>query len=815
MYLEKKIVMPSLRTIYCLSFFIIPALLFSQDISLFQQFNGNYDYLAFGNTLNTGENTGGTTACEILTESSADFQLDPENNIIAAYLYGAGVGEGDTEVILNGTPITAERLFNVNLNIDLIYFAAYADVTSLIQNTGNSVYTLSGLDLTNIIQLYCNNTTNFGGWAITVIYEDSSLPLNQVNVFDGLEIVSALNQNLSIDLVNLNVLDNTGAKIGFLAWEGDASLAINETLQINGNIISNPPLNPADNAFNSTNSFTNSNQLFNMDIDFYNIEDNINPGDQNATITLTSGQDMVLINNIITVLNTELPDATIEVDNPIENIVCGIREFELTYTVSNSNSSAILPSQTPIAFYANNILIGQAETSIDLLINESESGIISVAIPENIPADFILKAVVDDQGDGTGIINELNENNNVYELEIHLLILPIINELLDLELCDVLGIEFFNLTEATQLIDPIYQITYYDTEEDAQTNENEIESPEEYFNSENPETIYIRVDNGDCFITDSFEIEIIICPLPDATITIDNNLYACRERNLIFEYTVYNINATDVLPGGTPIALYLDNILFAQMQTMNSIPINGSEFNTIELILPEETPNNFTFILVVDDDGTGNGIIEEFIEFNNEYSTNIEFGTITPINELPNLLECDEGFDTATFNLTQQNQLISEDDIDTISYYTSLENAIENLDAINDPGSYQNSTDPQTIYVRLENEICFTTASFIIMTENCEPNIPEGFSPSGDNINDEFEIKNLLNIYPNFILKIYSRYGNLIYEGYNDDGFWNGISNNGLLFNNSLVPIGVYYYVLQLNDPIFLEPFIGDVYVNY
>ena len=815
MYLEKKIVMPSLRTIYCLSFFIIPALLFSQDISLFQQFNGNYDYLAFGNTLNTGENTGGTTACEILTESSADFQLDPENNIIAAYLYWAGVGEGDTEVILNGTPITAERLFNVNLNIDLIYFAAYADVTSLIQNTGNGAYTLSGLDLTNIIQLYCNNTTNFGGWAITVIYEDSSLPLNQVNVFDGLEIVSALNQNLSIDLVNLNVLDNTGAKIGFLAWEGDASLAINETLQINGNIISNPPLNPADNAFNSTNSFTNSNQLFNMDIDFYNIEDNINPGDQNATITLTSGQDMVLINNIITVLNTELPDATIEVDNPIENIVCGIREFELTYTVSNSNSSAILPSQTPIAFYANNVLIGQAETSIDLLINESESGIITVAIPENIPTDFILKAVVDDQGDGTGIINELNENNNVYELEIHLLILPIISELLDLELCDVLGIEFFNLTEATQLIDPIYQITYYDTEEDAQTNENEIESPEEYFNSENPETIYIRVDNGDCFITDSFEIEIIICPLPDATITIDNNLYACRERNLIFEYTVYNINATDVLPGGTPIALYLDNILFAQMQTMNSIPINGSEFNTIELILPEETPNNFTFILVVDDDGTGNGIIEEFIEFNNEYSTNIEFGTITPINELPNLLECDEGFDTATFNLTQQNQLISENDIDTISYYTSLENAIENLDAINDPGSYQNSTDPQTIYVRLENEICFTTASFIIMTENCEPNIPEGFSPSGDNINDEFEIKNLLNIYPNFILKIYSRYGNLIYEGYNDDGFWNGISNNGLLFNNSLVPIGVYYYVLQLNDPIFLEPFIGDVYVNY
>ena len=31
-----------------------------------------------------------------------------------------------------------------------------------------------------------------------------------------------------------------------------------------------------------------------------------------ATIELTSGQDLVMVNNIITVLNSQLPDATIE-----------------------------------------------------------------------------------------------------------------------------------------------------------------------------------------------------------------------------------------------------------------------------------------------------------------------------------------------------------------------------------------------------------------------------------------------------------------------------------------------------------------------
>ena len=807
--------MLNLKTIYCLSFFLFPILIFAQDISLFQQFNGSYDYLAFGNTLNTGENTGGTTPCEILTESSAEFQLDPENEIIAAYLYWAGIGPGDTEVLLNETPVKAERLFNVNLNATLIYFAAFADVTEILQNSGVGTYTLSELDLTELVLQYCANTTNFGGWAINVIYEDSNLPLNQVNIFDGLEIVSVNSQTLSISLENLNVLDNTGAKIGFLAWEGDASLAVNETLQINGNIISNPPLNPEDNAFNSTNSFTGSDQLYNMDIDSYNIEDNISPGDQNAVIMLTSGQDMVLINNIITVLNTELPDATIEINSPIGESECGDRDFEINYTVYNINSSAILPSETPIAFYANNTLIGQSETTIDLLINEFENDAISVSIPESIPTDFILKAVVDDLGDGTGIINELNENNNEFELEMHLLIIPIISELQDLELCDVLGVELFNLTDATQLIDPVYQLTYHNTEEDAQINENAIENSEEYLNSENPETIYIRVDNGDCFIIDSFEIEVILCPLPDATITIDNNLYACRERNLLFEYTVYNTNATDILPEFTPIALYLNDILFAQMQTQNSIPINESESYFIELVLPEETPNNFTFKLIVDDDGTGNGIVEELIEINNEYTTNVEFGSISPIDELPDLLKCDEGFDTASFDLTQQNSLISEDDNDNITYHISEENANQGIEGINDTGNYQNISDPQTIYVRLENEICFTISSFIIRTENCMPNIPEGFSPSGDSINDEFEIKSLLNIYPNFELTIYNRYGSLVYKGYNKDGFWNGISNEGLLFNNSLVSVGIYYYVLQLNDSQFLEPFIGDVYVNY
>lgn len=792
-------------------------LMAQDEISLFQQLNGRYDYLAFGNTMNLTENTGQTppAPCEILTSSSADYALQPGQTVVKAFLYWAGVGEGDFDVRLNGIPITAERTFNYNLNPTLIYFAAFADVTDQVTTTGNGTYTLSELDLTMIIQDYCPNTTNFAGWAINVIYQDPSLPLNQVNIFDGLEGVSAINNELIINLDNLLVLDNNGAKIGFTAWEGDSTLMNNETLQVNGNIISNLPLNPPDNQFNSTNSFTGSSELYNMDLDFYNIENNIQPGDTSAEIKLTSNQDLVMINNVITVLNTELPDATIEIDNAFGADECGDRDITVDYTVYNVNSTDELPADTPIAFYANTTLIGQAATTIVLPIGGSESGTIDLTIPNNIPADFELKAFVDDDGTGQGVVDELNEANNGFIIDFHLLVFPSLKGLQDLELCDVVGIEIFDLTDATTGLDPDDTVGFYNTEADATNDVNPILDPQNYQNATNPEIIWIRVSNPDCFIVGSFEIEVVDCPLPDATIEVQEPLFACRGRGLRVQYTVYNIEATAALPAGTPLAFYIENTLIGQAVTLSSIPIGGSESNSFDIPLDTSVPDIFVLLAVADDTGNGTGIVQELDETNNEYSATAEFGTIPPIPALPDLTACDEGFDTATFDLTVQDELISTDPNDVISYFTNEENAMMNIDPIEDPENYMNSIDPQLIYVRLDNEVCFQVASFRIMTENCEPFVPQGFSPNGDTINDEFEISGLLNVFEDFELRIYSREGNLIYKGGNDDGYWKGIPNTGLLYREVLVPTGTYFYVLQLNDPDYPEAFIGYVYINY
>ena len=224
---------------YILTFLVLVSLMSNaQDISLLQQLNGRYDYLAIGNTMNQFEN-GANGVCVINTESSATLTINDSSQIIAAYLYWAGSGSGDFNVMLNDIEITAERTFSDSLDATREFFAAFADVSGQIINTGTGNYTLSQLDLTDAIGPYCSSGTNFAGWAIVVVYENDVLPLNQVNIYDGLQSVP---DELTITLNNLNVLDNEGAKIGFVAWEGDSALAVNESLRINGNVIGNPPL---------------------------------------------------------------------------------------------------------------------------------------------------------------------------------------------------------------------------------------------------------------------------------------------------------------------------------------------------------------------------------------------------------------------------------------------------------------------------------------------------------------------------------------------------------------------------------------------
>lgn len=510
-----------MRTV--LLFFIVLTCnsLFSQPIEMFQQFNGRYNYTAFGNTLNEYENNGPNANCTFLTQSSANYNLPSSQSLVSALLYWSGIGSGDFDVSLNGDNVSAERTFLHAFN-GQDYFAAYTDVTSLVMSTGNGSYTLSDLDLSSIQSNYCG--TDYAGWAVIVIYEDPSLPLNQIGVFDGFESVSATNDTLNILLENIDVVNVNQAKIGFLAWEGEPTIANNETLRINGNILSNPPLNPADNAFNSTNSFTGSSVMHNMDLDFYNIESFIDVGDISMNIDVTSNQDMVLFNNIVTVINSELPDGTLRVENA--GILCYVDELEVSYIVNNVNSTKILPANTPIAFYAEGILVGQSANVADIAIGENESGFITLQIPSGLPLTFTLTVVVDDDSTGTGILSETDESNNSFEISVTIGTAPNTSPVTDYILLDTNndGFEIFDLTSKSSEIlngQTGIDLRFFESQADANMGVNEIANATSYINISNPQTIYVRLDNqnDNCFAITSFVL------IAEENLAIEENVF--------------------------------------------------------------------------------------------------------------------------------------------------------------------------------------------------------------------------------------------------------------------------------------------------
>ena len=78
--------------------------------------------------------------------------------------------------------------------------------------------------------------------------------------------------------------------------------------------------------------------------------------------------------------------------------------------------------------------------------------------------------------------------------------------------------------------------------------------------------------------------------------------------------------------------------------------------------------------------------------------------------------------------------------------------------------------------------------------------IPNAFSPDGDGINDTWTIRGGLNEnYPNNQIRIFNRWGVSVYEtkGYQND--WNGSNYNSSGSTSSNLPVGTYFYLLDLN----------------
>ncbi|WP_250427426.1 T9SS type B sorting domain-containing protein [Pontibacter ruber] len=72
--------------------------------------------------------------------------------------------------------------------------------------------------------------------------------------------------------------------------------------------------------------------------------------------------------------------------------------------------------------------------------------------------------------------------------------------------------------------------------------------------------------------------------------------------------------------------------------------------------------------------------------------------------------------------------------------------------------------------------------------------IPNGFTPNGDGINDRWVLKNLSLLYPNCKVTVYNRWGSLVFEAVGYKTEWDGTHNGKRL------PDGTYYCIIEFGN---------------
>jgi gliding motility-associated-like protein len=321
----------------------------------------------------------------------------------------------------------------------------------------------------------------------------------------------------------------------------------------------------------------------------------------------------------------------------------------------------------------------------------------------------------------------------------------------------------------------------------------------------------IRLSSSQDFIMINTVITKLNSQLPDATIIINNPILTCDSREVTFDYTVSNFNSTEVLQANTPITFYADSEAVATIYTQNSIPIGGIESSSTSLLIPPNIPSNFRLTAVVDDIGNGTGIVRELIENNNSSQIEVELIVSPTFNVLEDIKSCNLGFSRGIFDFSNYEDLIKTDPNDTVSFYESNSNAITGIYPLIDISSYETQTTPKEIFVRIENQNCYAISSFNLTTRNCPPTVYNAVSANGDGLNDTFFIEGLRDIFVNFKLEIYNRWGKHLWTGTNNKENWDGTVEHGI--GNYKAPDGTYFYLLYLNDPDYPETLVGYLYI--
>ncbi|MDB4591068.1 T9SS type B sorting domain-containing protein [Flavobacteriaceae bacterium] len=301
---------------------------------------------------------------------------------------------------------------------------------------------------------------------------------------------------------------------------------------------------------------------------------------------------------------------------------------------------------------------------------------------------------------------------------------PILVPPTELEVCDAItlldGFELFDLESKTDEItggDLTIEVTYYETQADADAGTNALVSP--YTNIENPQTIFIRADdlNTGCVVSQGITLSLVVNPLP-SPIT-PTPLESCDVSNDGFTFFTLTDKDDEIIGGEPGVTVSYYETLFDAEQAVD--PLVSPYTNIV-------TPSQIVYARAEFPIALGGTGCFKIVE--------MELVVIpTPVIpiEMEDLVICDDDGDGfAEFDLTLQETIVFGDDQDpddyTLTYYLLETDAQDNVNPIANPEAFLNTTNPQTIWVRLQDNVteCPKIGSFDIRVEIG----PEIFEPT-------------------------------------------------------------------------------------
>ncbi len=303
-----------------------------------------------------------------------------------------------------------------------------------------------------------------------------------------------------------------------------------------------------------------------------------------------------------------------------------------------------------------------------------------------------------------------------------------------------------------------FSVHYFESQADADNNINEIAMP--YQNIVNPQEIFVRIDNDgftDCFDTTSFFIEIFNTP----TATVFGNFEVCDDTsdgdNMNGQTTVDLLEINALVFGSQDPLQY--NITYHSSQLdadagnatlpfsyYNSTTNSETLFVRIENILNTDCYDTLSFDLIVN---------------------------IAPETFNTTLFQCDEdgnvdGF--TTFNLTEANDVLTGGITErSTKFFLTLADAQSSTNEI-DGNSFDNTLNPQTIYVQVNNDVtgCVDFAELILEVSTTSAFDATLFTCDDDGIEDGFYTFDLSDADADVLNGLSTDLTINYYENYND-----------------------------------------------